>query len=234
MKADTMSLPDASIASGRRRGRLRYLAPLTVFVVLAIVFGWGLTRDPRILPSALIGKSAPQFVLPPVKGRTLGLSSADLQGEVSIVNVFASWCVECKYEHALLMQLQAAKDIPLHGINYKDRPDDAQKWLDTYGDPYTRTGADLNGRVGIEWGVYGVPETFVVAKDGRIAYKHIGRLTPEVLENKVFPLVRKLREQSSSRIEPSNAASMAMVRQPEKRTSNLAAEWSEAEPTRSQ
>jgi len=215
----------------RRRGRLRYLAPLTVFVVLAIVFGWGLTRDPRILPSTLIGKSAPQFVLPPVQGRTLGLSTADLQGEVSIVNVFASWCVECKYEHALLMQLQAAKDIPLHGINYKDRPDDAQKWLDTYGDPYTRTGADLNGRVGIEWGVYGVPETFVIAKDGRIAYKHIGRLTPEVMENKVFPLVRKLREQSSLRIEPSNATSIPVI---EKRASNLAAKSSQTEPTRSQ
>jgi cytochrome c biogenesis protein CcmG/thiol:disulfide interchange protein DsbE len=216
MKADTMSLPDASTASGRKRGRLRYFAPLTVFVMLAIVFGWGLTRNPRILPSTLIGKSVPQFVLPPVQGRTLGLSSADLQGEVSIVNVFASWCTECKYEHALLMQLQASKEVPLHGINYKDRPDDAQKWLDSYGDPYTRTGADLNGRVGIEWGVYGVPETFVIGKDGRIAFKQIGRLTPEILEKKVLPLVRSLRAQSSSRIEPSNAALIAMVRQPEK------------------
>ena len=213
--------------------RLVYLVPLAVFLVMAVYFAVGLTKDPRVIPSALIDKPVPEFALPPIPGgKGKGFSSADLKGGVTVVNVFASWCVECKYEHALLMQLQAAKDIPLHGINYKDRPDDAQKWLDSYGDPYTRTGADLNGRVGIEWGVYGVPETFVIGKDGRIAYKHIGRLTPEVLENKVLPLVRSLREQSSSRIEPSNAASKPKVRQPEKRISNNSNDWSPAKTTR--
>lgn len=234
MKVDTMSSSDALTASGRKQQQLRYLVPLTAFVVLTLIFGLGLTRDPRILPSALIGKSVPQFVLPPIKGRTLGLSSADLRGEVSLVNVFASWCVECKLEHPLLMQMKAAHDLPIHGLNYKDNPDDAEKWLKTNGDPYTRTGADLDGRAGIEWGVYGVPETFVIAKDGHIAYKHIGPLSPDALEKKIFPLVRKLQEQSSSRIEPSNAASATTVRQSEVWTGNLAAEQRPVEPVRPQ
>ena len=201
MKVDTMIPSDALTASSRQHGRLRYLIPLIAFVVLALIFGWGLTRDPRILPSTLIGKSVPQFNLPPVKGRTLGLSSTDLRGEVSLVNVFASWCPQCRQEHPLFMQMKAQGIVTIHGLNYKDRPDDAAKWLDELGDSYTRTGADLNGRVGIEWGVYGVPETFVITKDGRIAYKHIGALTPSILEKKILPLVRSLQEQPSSQLE---------------------------------
>ena len=195
MNADTTTMPQALTADDRRRGRLRYLVPITAFVGLAIIFGWGLTRDPRTIPSTLIGKPVPQFNLPAVKGRALGLSSADLQGEVSLVNVFASWCAECKLEHPLLMQMKSEGIVPIHGLNYKDRPDDAAKWLDALGDSYTRTGADLDGRVGIEWGVYGVPETFVITKDGRIAYKHIGPLTPKHLEEKILPLVWSLQQQ---------------------------------------
>ena len=119
----------------------------------------------------------PEFSLPPVQGRTLGLSSGDLRGEVSLVNVFASWCLACREEHPVFMQLAASGTVPLHGLDYKDRPDDAARWLDTMGDPYTRTGADMYGRVAIDWGVYGVPETFVVSADGRIAYKHIGAVS---------------------------------------------------------
>ena len=111
-----------------------------------------------------------------MKGRTLGLSSDNLREEVSLVNVFASWCAECRLEHPLIMQLKSEGIVTIHGLNYKDRPDDAARWLDKQGDPYTRTGADINGRVGIDWGVYGVPETFVITKDGRIAYKQIGPL----------------------------------------------------------
>lgn len=178
-----------------RRRRLRYLIPVAVFVALAIMFGWGLNHDPREIPSTIIGKPVPQFSLPPVKGRSLGLSDADLRSEVSLVNVFASWCVACREEHPLLFKLKADGVVPVHGIDYKDPPDDAARWLNTFGDPYTRTGADRNGRVGIDWGVYGVPETFVIGKDGRIAYKHIGPLTQDVLDQKILPLIVRLRQQ---------------------------------------
>jgi cytochrome c biogenesis protein CcmG/thiol:disulfide interchange protein DsbE len=184
-----------TVAVERRAGRLRYLVPITVFTALVIAFAGALNRDPRTIPSALIDKPVPEFALPPVKGRTLGLSSTDLVGEVSLVNVFASWCVACREEHPMFMQLKAESVVPIHGLNYKDHPDNAARWLNTLGDPYTRTGADRDGRVSIDWGVYGVPETFVISKDGRIAHKHIGPLTPEALENTVLPLIRRLRQQ---------------------------------------
>lgn len=180
--------------SPRIRHRWTFVLPLLVFAGLAVAFGWGLTKDPRILPSTLIGKPVPEFNLPSVKGRTLGLSSADLNGEVSLVNVFASWCTACRAEHPLFMRLKAAGVVPIHGLNYKDNPDDAAAWLDKLGDPYTRTGADVNGRVGIEWGVYGVPETFVINRDGRIVYKHIGTVTPKVLDETLLPMIRKLQQ----------------------------------------
>jgi cytochrome c biogenesis protein CcmG, thiol:disulfide interchange protein DsbE len=184
-----------AVAVERRAGRLRYLVPITVFTALVIAFAGALNRDPRTIPSALIDKPVPEFALPPVKGRTLGLSSTDLVGEVSLVNVFASWCVACREEHPMFMQLKAESVVRIHGLNYKDHPDNAARWLNTLGDPYTRTGADRHGRVSIDWGVYGVPETFVISKDGRIAHKHIGPLTPEALENTVLPLIRRLRQQ---------------------------------------
>ena len=175
--------------------RLRYLIPVAVFAVLALALGWGLTHNPRDIPSALIGKPVPQFNLLPVQGRTLGLSNGDLVGDVSLVNVFASWCVACRDEHPLFMQLKAENSIPIHGLNYKDHPDNAARWLNTLGDPYTRTGADRDGRVAIDWGVYGVPETFVITKDGCIAHKHIGPLTAKDLDDTILPLVRRLRQQ---------------------------------------
>ncbi len=174
--------------------RLMVLLPVLVFLGLAVAFAYGLTRNPRELPSALIGKPVPQFSLPPVKGRTLGLSSVDLVGEVSLVNVFASWCLSCRYEHPFFMQLKAQGTVPIHGINYKDKPDDAAEWLDTMGDPYTRTGADIDGRVAIDWGVYGVPETFVIDKQGRIAFKQVGPINREILDEKILPLIERLRK----------------------------------------
>ncbi len=171
--------------------------PLTVAAALAIVLAWGLTQDPSNLPSTLIGKVVPEFDLPPVQGRSLGLSSDDLKGEVSLVNVFASWCVACREEHPLFMKLAAQGTVPLHGLNYKDQPDDAAQWLDNLGDPYTRTGADISGHVAIDWGVYGVPETFVVDADGLIAYKHIGPVNEEVLAKTILPLVESLRQQTA-------------------------------------
>ena len=179
----------------RRRNLLVFL-PLALAAMLAVVLAWGLTRDPGALPSTLIGKPVPDFVLPPVQGRTLGLSSTDLKGEVSLVNVFASWCVACREEHPLFMKLAAQGTVPLHGLNYKDQPDDAAQWLNSLGDPYTRTGADISGRVAIDWGVYGVPETFVIGADGRVAYKHIGPVNEEALGRTILPLVEKLRRQA--------------------------------------
>jgi cytochrome c biogenesis protein CcmG/thiol:disulfide interchange protein DsbE len=170
-----------------------FALPAAAFAGLAGLFAMSLGRNPSLVPSALIGRPAPEFSLPPVQGRVLGLSKADLLGTVSLVNVFASWCVECRSEHPLLMRLASEKSVPIHGLNYKDAPDDAARWLNTMGDPYTRTGADRDGRVAIDWGVYGVPETFVVGADGVIAYKHIGALTEEALAGTILPLVARLR-----------------------------------------
>ncbi len=176
------------------RLRLAGYIPLIVFLVMAVFFAIGLTMNPRDIPSPLIGKPVPEFSLPPVQGRTLGLSSADLRGQVSLVNVFASWCVACREEHPLLMGLRDKGIVPIHGLNYKDKPDDARAWLDQLGDPYTRTGADISGRVAIDWGVYGVPETFVIDRDGRIVHKHIGAITPQALRDTIMPIIDKLQK----------------------------------------
>jgi cytochrome c biogenesis protein CcmG/thiol:disulfide interchange protein DsbE len=177
-----------------KRWRLAGYIPIAVFFVMAVFLGIGLTMNPRDIPSPLIGKPVPHFSLPPVKGRTLGLSSADLKGQVALVNVFASWCVACREEHPVLLELGRKGIVPIHGLNYKDKPDDARAWLDELGDPYTRTGADIDGRVAIDWGVYGVPETFVVDRNGTIAYKQIGPITPDVLRDKILPLIVKLQQ----------------------------------------
>ncbi|MCJ7838365.1 MAG: DsbE family thiol:disulfide interchange protein [Burkholderiales bacterium] len=182
------------VPAAESRTHLAGYIPLLVFIVMAVFLGIGLTMDPRTIPSPLIGKPVPEFTLPAVKGRTLGLASADLRGQVSLVNVFASWCVACREEHPVLMGLSQQGIVPIHGLNYKDKPDDAQAWLDQLGDPYTRTGADISGRVAIDWGVYGVPETFVIDRDGNIAYKHIGAVTPEVLRDTLLPLIAKLQK----------------------------------------
>ena len=189
-----MTTPELQGASGIQapgRHRIAVTIPLLVFVAIAIFLAIGLTLNPREVPSPLIGKSVPAFSLPPVLGRKLGLSDKDLKGEVSVVNVFASWCVPCRQEHPLIRRL--AREVPVHGLNYKDRPEDAARWLDELGDPYTRTGADLDGRVGIDWGVYGVPETFIIDRDGRVAYKQIGPITPRILDEKLMPLIERLR-----------------------------------------
>lgn len=173
-----------------------YALPLIGFAFIAVAFAIGLTLNPRDIPSVLIGEKVPEFNLPAVQGRTLGLSDTDLKGEVSLVNVFASWCTACRAEHPLLMNLAKQNIVPVHGLNYKDKPDDAQQWLDSLGDPYTRTGADIDGRVAIDWGVYGVPETFIVDKEGRIAYKQIGAITQKILDEKILPFIRKLQDRS--------------------------------------
>jgi cytochrome c biogenesis protein CcmG/thiol:disulfide interchange protein DsbE len=191
--ADDTSPTNAAAPRRPGLGRYVFIIPVAAFAVMAVAFAVGLTLDPSKIPSVLIGKPVPEFQLPPVQGRTLGLSSDDLRGEVTLVNVFASWCVECRVEHPLFMRLAADGTVPIHGLDYKDKPDDAANWLDTLGDPYTRTGADRDGRVGIEWGVYGVPETFVVDRNGTIVHKHIGALSPKTLDETILPLVEELR-----------------------------------------
>jgi cytochrome c biogenesis protein CcmG/thiol:disulfide interchange protein DsbE len=147
-----------------------------------------LNRDPELVPSALIGKPVPLFTLPPVMGGKLGLASSDLKGGPSLVNVFASWCALCRAEHPLLLDLKEEGIVQIHGLNYKDRPQDAAKWLSELGNPYARTGADIDGRVAIDWGVYGVPETFV-SSEGKILYKHVGPVTAEALNQTILPLL---------------------------------------------
>jgi cytochrome c biogenesis protein CcmG, thiol:disulfide interchange protein DsbE len=182
--------------SGRRprRARLLLLLPAAGFVGLVAAFALGLRDDPSLVPSPLVGKPVPDFDLPPVPGRTLGLSSRDLQGQVSLVNVFASWCVSCREEHPLLMRLAHSGIVQIEGLDYKDKPADGARWLAAMGDPYRRIGGDADGRVAIEWGVYGVPETFVVGRRGIIAYKQIGPLTQSILDRRIAPLIARLRE----------------------------------------
>ena len=174
--------------------RLLFLLPAFIFAGVGIGLAVGLTRDPGTLPSALIDKPVPAFELPPLAGRDgPGFSSADLEGRVSLVNVFASWCVPCRVEHPLLMTL-ADDGVPIYGINYKDPAERANGWLGELGDPYRAIGADTQGRVAIDWGVYGVPETFVVDTGGRIRHRHVGPLQPRDVEETIKPLLAELAE----------------------------------------
>jgi len=176
------------------RARLMRLVPLAVFALLASALYVGLSLKPREIPSALIDKPVPEFVLPALKGRPAdsGLSTADLKsGELSVVNVWASWCVPCRVEHPLLKRIGAESGVPVHGLNYKDSADNAAAFLAELGDPFTRVGADISGRVGIDWGVYGVPETFIVSGEGTILMKHIGPLTDYDIDNKILPFLKE-------------------------------------------
>jgi len=191
MSENGAEVPSAGPSRGRR---LRFLIPAVVFIGLAAGLGFGLSEDPSVVPSALIDKPVPEFALGPVLGVERGLSADDLRtGTVSLVNVFASWCGPCRAEHPLLMKLAEDGTVALFGINYKDRPEDARAWLDQLGDPFERIGADLNGRVGIDWGVYGVPETFIIDATGRIRYKHVGVLNARDLDKTILPLLESLR-----------------------------------------
>jgi cytochrome c biogenesis protein CcmG/thiol:disulfide interchange protein DsbE len=174
-----------------RRGWL-YLVPVLLFAAVGVFLALGLGRDPHTLPSVLIDKPAPAFALPPLPGRDeRGFSSADLGGRPMLVNVFASWCVPCRIEHPVLDQL-AREGVTVHAINYKDAPEDALTFLRALGDPFARIGADRQGRAAIDWGVYGVPETFVIDRDGRIRYRHVGPLQPRDLERTIRPLLAEL------------------------------------------
>ena len=172
--------------------RLWFLIPLFAFFALAAILAVGLKRDPREVPSPLIDKPAPRFTLPRLDdpSKTIGLD--DLRGKVWVLNVWASWCVACRQEHPLLMEFAKKRLVPVYGLDYKDDRADAQAWLARFGNPYEASLSDTDGRVGIDFGVYGVPETFVIDASGVIRLKHIGPLTPEVLADKIEPLLKKL------------------------------------------
>jgi cytochrome c biogenesis protein CcmG, thiol:disulfide interchange protein DsbE len=174
--------------------RLLFLLPALAFLAISVGLAIGLTRDPSTLPSALLDRPAPEFDLPPLPGRAgEGLSTADLRGNgVSLVNVFASWCGPCRVEHPVLDRL-AEEGVTINAINYKDRPEAARAFLAELGDPYGRVGFDETGRVAIDWGVYGVPETFVVDADGTIVYRHVGPLMPRDADETIRPLLEELR-----------------------------------------
>ncbi len=171
----------------------RFLIPLALFIALAIFLGIGLTRDPKLVPSPLIDKPAPAFELSQLYDPEQNISEKDFIGKVSILNVWASWCGACRQEHPFLMKLAKEKAITIYGLNYKDTREDAKRWLMQYGgNPYNAIAYDETGRTGMDWGVYGVPETFLIDRTGRVRYKYVGPLHPQVWQEQLLPLIQKL------------------------------------------
>jgi len=170
----------------------KYIVPLIIFVSLGLLLAYGLKLDPRRIPSPLIGKSLPAFSLTTVSDPARKVSRDDLHGRVYLLSVWASWCVACREEHPLLNELTNRKAVTIIGLNYKDKREDALRWLGALGNPYELSLSDQDGRLGIDLGVYGVPETFLIDKQGVIRYKQIGPMTPEVWEQKLAPLIKEL------------------------------------------
>jgi cytochrome c biogenesis protein CcmG/thiol:disulfide interchange protein DsbE len=185
---------DGAAPPAEPKSKLRFLIPLAIFVVLAGFLLRGLFLNPREVPSPFIGKPAPQFSLAQLAQSDKVFGPKDMQGQVWLLNVWASWCVACRQEHPLLVELSRQKAVPIVGLNYKDKPDAAKGWLAQWGDPYDLSVKDNDGRVGIEYGVYGVPETFVIDKAGVIRFKQIGPITEEVWTKKMAPLIEQLRK----------------------------------------
>lgn len=197
----TPSETQSEASAPKRNGRGWMLVPFLIFIALTGLFAFGLTGDPTKLPSALIGRPVPETAFPPLEGlmqngeAVAGFGAADLaKGEVSVVNFWASWCVPCIEEHPLLIKLRERSGVTIYGVNHKDQPEAGRRFLGRYGNPFAAIGTDGNGRAAIEWGVYGVPETFVIDKDGVIRHKHIGPITTEALQRTILPLVRKLQQ----------------------------------------
>jgi cytochrome c biogenesis protein CcmG/thiol:disulfide interchange protein DsbE len=171
---------------------LAFLVPAGLFAVLLVVFAIGLGHDPHLVPSALIDRPAPDFALPGLYDPANGLSRHDLGGRVTLVNFFASWCAPCREEHAQLMALARRPGVTLEGVAYKDKPEDARRFLDGLGNPYRRVGVDRNGSTAIDFGVYGVPETYVVDGSGHIRFRQVGPLTAKDVERKIMPLIGRI------------------------------------------
>ena len=178
---------------------LRYLIPLGVFLVLVVFLAIGLGRDPREVPSPLINKAAPTFRLPQLREPTKTFSAEDMRGKVWVLNVWASWCVSCRDEHPLLIEYAKTGAVPIYGLNWKDKREDALDWLGELGDPYVASAVDIDGRVAIDYGVYGAPETYLIDQAGVIRHKHIGPVTPDAWKNDFLPLVQQLNREGASR-----------------------------------
>jgi len=174
---------------------LRYLIPLVIFIVLAVFLAIGLTRDPHELKSVLINKPAPAFRVPQLKAADKMISNEDMRGKVWLLNVWASWCVACREEHPYLIEYAKSGVVPIYGLNYKDRREDALATLDELGDPYLVSAVDLDGRVGIDFGVYGAPETYIIDQGGTIRFKYVGPMMPDVWKEKILPVVQELNRQ---------------------------------------
>jgi cytochrome c biogenesis protein CcmG/thiol:disulfide interchange protein DsbE len=174
--------------------KVRYLVPLALFLVLAAFLAIGLKRDPREIPSPLVHKAAPAFEVPQLVHADQAFSPADMKGQVWMLNVWASWCVACRVEHPLLVEIGRSKAVPLIGLDYKDQRSGALRFLAQHGDPYQLSAFDADGRVGIDYGVYGVPETFVIDKQGVIRHKQVGPITREALEQTILPLIERLKK----------------------------------------
>lgn len=179
---------------------MRYLIPLGLFLVLVVFLAIGLRRDPDTkLPSALINKPAPTFRLPQLKDPSKTFSAEDMRGKVWLLNVWASWCVGCRDEHGWLLEYARSGVVPIYGLNYKDKQDDAVAWLEELGDPYVLSAVDFDGRVAIDYGVYGAPETYLIDQNGTIRFKEVGPLSPDVWSKKVLPLVQELNRQGTTK-----------------------------------
>jgi len=176
--------------------RLFLYLPLLVFAFVAVWFAVGLRQDPARIPSVLIDKPMPEFSLPAIEGHENGFSSDAIAGRVALVNVFASWCIPCAIEHPQLMEIAAAEDIVIAGINWKEKPGDGAAWLRRLGDPYDYIGDDADGRVAIDFGVTGAPETFIVDHNGRIRYKQVGPITEQIWTQDIKPVVRQLQAEA--------------------------------------
>jgi cytochrome c biogenesis protein CcmG/thiol:disulfide interchange protein DsbE len=174
--------------------KAKFLIPLLLFIVLVGFLAVGLNRDPHEVPSPLINKSAPAFEVAQLAQANKTFSPASMKGQVWILNVWASWCVACREEHPVLVELAKSGQVPLIGLDYKDKREDALAMLERLGNPYVLSAFDANGRVGIDYGVYGVPETYVIDKAGIIRLKHIGPITPQVLNQEIYPLVAELQK----------------------------------------
>ncbi len=166
--------------------------PLGIFAALVVLLGVGLTLNPREVPSPLIDKPAPHFQLPLLHAPDKTFSEKDMLGKVWLLNVWASWCVSCREEHPVLLDLAKSGAVPIYGLNYKDERKDGINWLQRLGDPYQLSAYDIKGKVGIDYGVYGVPETYLIDKHGVIRYKRIGAVTPDIVKQKILPLVNEL------------------------------------------
>lgn len=171
---------------------MRFLLPLGIFAILVILLGFGLTMDPKKVPSPLIDKPAPAFTLSRLHDQSSSFSPVDFKGKVWVLNVWASWCVSCRAEHKIITQLANMKLVEIVGLDYKDDPADGKRWLQQFGDPYSLSVVDFDGRTGIDWGVYGVPETFIIGKDGLIKHKHIGPVDAQALKDDIVPLIKTL------------------------------------------